>query len=554
MLKRFPIPRLLALAVALIAAAFTVLSHVDHDGRAQIGGSSSRRSTSIPTPTRAGHRTLRRAPTQVPAPAAAEVSLATSAPSVRVPPSFLGFSTEYWTLPLWEPHRALLERALALIHVPGDQRQVLRIGGDSADHTFWDPRFRRMPPWAFRVGPSWVHFAASLVRRDRLRLILDLNLVTGSSPKAASWARVARHDLPRRSIIGFEIGNEPDIYDRWSWVQQLGHPQTGMPFLPRRLSAARYLADFRAYAHALVRVAPRIPLVGPALANPQTNFNWLAGLITGAHPGLGLVSAHRYPYSACVRHTARAYPSIAKVLSDNATAGLARTVIPSVQLAERSGLPFRLTEINSVTCGGVPGISDTFATALWAPDALFELMKAGVDGANVHVRAYAFNAAFALKQSGFHARPLLYGLILFTRTIGPGARLVPLHLRTPSTHNLKAWGVRLRNGRLHVLLLDKGPRPVSVRLNLRAGGTASVERLTAPSVRAQFGVTLGGQRLDVAGRWVGARVSQQLARTRGGYTLSVPAMSADLVSLPALRARRSCTPPTDRRGPCRTSG
>ncbi len=530
MIKRVPILRLLALAIGLTVVAFTVLSLVDHDGRAQTGGS---RRASVRA--RVAHRTLRRAVTHAPAPVSAEVSLSASAPPVRVPPSFLGFSTEYWTLPLWEPHRALLERALALIHVPGDDRQVLRIGGDSADHTFWDPRLRRMPPWAFRLGPSWVHFAASLVRRDRLRLILDLNLVTGSSPKAASWARAARHDLPQRSIIGFEIGNEPDIYDRWSWVQQLGHSQAGMPFLPRRLSAARYLADYRAYAHALVRVAPRIPLVGPALANPQTNFNWLAGLITGAHPGLGLVSAHRYPYSACVRRTASAYPSIAKVLSDNATAGLARTVIPSVGLAERSRLPFRLTEINSVTCGGVPGISDTFATALWAPDALFELMKAGVDGANVHVRAYAVNAAFALKQSGFHARPLMYGLILFTRTIGPGARLIPLHLRTSEAFNLKAWGVRLRSGRLHVLLLDKGPRPASVRLKLGALGTASVERLTAPSVRAQFGVTLGGQRLDAGGRWVGRRVSQQLAPRGGAYTVTVPALSAALVSLPALR-------------------
>ena len=532
MIKRFPILRLLAVALALTGAAFAVLSLVNREGRAESGAGSGRASTHAST----GRRPLRRGPAR--APVAAEVSLDASAPSVRVPPSFLGFSTEYWTLPLWEPHRALLERALALIHVPGDERQVLRIGGDSADHTFWDPRFRRMPPWAFRVGPSWVHFAASLVRRDRLHLILDLNLVTGSSPKAALWAAAARRDLPRRSIIGFEIGNEPDIYDRWSWVQQLGHPQAGTAFLPRRLSATRYLADFRAYAHALVRVAPRIPLVGPALANPQTNFNWLAGLITGAHPGLGLVSAHRYPYSACVRRTAPAYPSLAKVLSANATTGLARTVIPSVRLAERSGLPFRLTEINSVTCGGVPGISDTFATALWAPDALFELMRAGVDGANVHVRAYAVNAAFALKQSGFHARPLMYGLILFTRTIGPGAQLVPLRLRIAPAGGVKAWAVRLRGGRLHVLLLDKGARPLSVGLRLPGRGDAWVQRLTAPSVRAEFGVTLAGQHLDGSGRWVGRRLSQPLVPTRGTYTVTVPATSAALLSLSGPRRTR----------------
>jgi hypothetical protein len=33
--------------------------------------------------------------------------------------------------------------------------------------------------------------------------------------------------------------------------------------------------------------------------------------------------------------------------------------------------------INSVTCGGVRGVSNTLVTALWAPDALFELRRRG---------------------------------------------------------------------------------------------------------------------------------------------------------------------------------
>jgi hypothetical protein len=528
-----PVARWIALAVALTCAVLAVLAIVGREGRAEPGGGPGSTSTTVARrPPGLVHRRVPSPSPSTSTPTKASLTWNDSGSSIRVPPSFLGLSTEYWTLPLWQRHRTLLERALALIHVPGDRPQVLRIGGDSADHTFWNPHRRHLPAWAFGVAPSWIRFAASLVRRDRLHLILDLNLVTGSSPKAARWARVARRDLPRRSIIGFEIGNEPDIYDRWSWVQQLGRPRSAAAFLPRRLSAATYLADFRSYAHALVRVAPRIPLVGPALANPQTNFNWLAGLITGAHPGLALVSAHRYPYSACVRHTRDAYPSIAKVLSENATAGLARSVIPSVRLAERSALPFRLTEINSVTCGGVPGISDSFATALWAPDALFELMKAGVDGANVHVRADAVNAAFALTRSGFHARPLIYGLILFTRAIGPGARLVPVRIDAGATVHLKAWGVRLRTGRLHVLLIDKGPRPIRAALRLPATAPARVERLTAPSARAEFGVTLAGQRLDAAGRWVGSLVSARVARVRGRYAVTVPAMSAALLSVP----------------------
>ena len=92
--------------------------------------------------------------------------------------------------------------------------------------------------------------------------------------------------------------------------------------------------------------------------------------------------------------------------------GVARSLAAVIGDAHRrAGLPFRLTEVNSVTCGGVTGVSNTFATALWAPDTLFELLRAGVDGVNVHVRTDAINAAFAFKRDELVARPLLYGLI-----------------------------------------------------------------------------------------------------------------------------------------------
>src|SRR5437763_1370786 len=84
--------------------------------------------------------------------------------------------------------------------------------------------------------------------------------VGAASPGAARWARAANRYLPRGSIIGFEIGNEPDIYDRWQWLAQLGRGREAAA-LPRRLSAGTYLNDFRSYARALAHVAPHVPLV-----------------------------------------------------------------------------------------------------------------------------------------------------------------------------------------------------------------------------------------------------------------------------------------------------
>src|SRR5205807_8152509 len=49
-----------------------------------------------------------------------------------------------------------------------------------------------------------------------------------------------------------------------------------------------------------------------------------------------------------------------------------------------AGLPLRVDEINSVACGGAAGVSNTFASALWALDTMFALVRTGVDGVNVH--------------------------------------------------------------------------------------------------------------------------------------------------------------------------
>ncbi len=66
-------------------------------------------------------------------PPAATVVVASDAPTTSVPHSYLGFSTEYWAMPLWEAHMSLFERVLALERAQGQGPLLIRIGGDSTD-------------------------------------------------------------------------------------------------------------------------------------------------------------------------------------------------------------------------------------------------------------------------------------------------------------------------------------------------------------------------------------------------------------------------------------
>jgi hypothetical protein len=272
-------------------------------------------------------------------------------------------------------------------------------------------------------------------------------------------------------------------------------------------------------------------LLGPALANPQLDFSWVSRLIASDPRALGIVTAHRYPLSECQPPGSPQYPTISRLLSDGSSAGMADGVKPAVLAAHRAGLSFRLTEFNSVTCGGRPKVSDSFATALWAPDTLFALLRVGVDGVNLHIRDDAINAPFTLTRRGLDARPLIYGLALFARALGPHARLVALHVHAARRLHVKLWGVRVGPRLLNVLAINKGARTAGLRLTIRARGVASVQRLTAPSVAATSGVTLAGQWLDRQGRWLGRRVLTSVARSRGAYELALPGASAALVSL-----------------------
>ncbi len=289
--------------------------------------------------------------------------------------------------------------------------------------------------------------------------------------------------------------------------------------------------DFRADAAAIRAVAPHVPLLGPALANPRANANWLARLLASHQPGLRVVSVHRYPYSACARRRSPSFPTIRRLLSQSATVGVAKSLGPALTLAHRAGLPLRLTELNSVTCSGRPGVSDAFASALWAPAVLLDLLKAGVAGVSMHIRADAINGPFALGTAGLTARPLLYGLILLARTLGPDAELVRLRLRAPDSPHLSAWAIRVGDQKLHVLVINDGQHAVRISLRLPALGHAWVQRLLAPSARARTGVTLGGQQLGHDGLWKHRASGEVIVPTRRGYRLEVPRLSAALVGV-----------------------
>ncbi len=156
----------------------------------------------------------------------------------------------------------------------------------------------------------------------------------------------------------FELGNEPDLF------VQAGHRQPGYGY-------DQYLAEFKRFADAVRRRVPGAPLAGPAVIDAT---DWVRSF---AHdvPDSRLLTEHYY-----LSVSAEPAATIGNLLrlDDRFT-----SVITQLRsIGGSSGIPYRMGELNSFAGGGKPGVSDTFASALWGLDLMFTLAAAGGAGIN----------------------------------------------------------------------------------------------------------------------------------------------------------------------------
>jgi hypothetical protein len=451
------------------------------------------------------------------------------------PPGFLGLSLEYSALEAYtgadpaalDPVFVQLVRNLA----PGAGQPVpLRIGGNSTDATWWP--VKGMPqPQGIRYGltPTWLAAVRALAAALPAQLIMGVNLAAGRPRLAEAEARAFLNAIGPSYVTALEVGNEPDVYGVFPWY-------TGRHGQVFARSAGYSLPEFIGQLTRWQASLPDLPLAGPALAK----LPWLSGLPTliAADPRLRVVTIHRYALQGCSHNPqSPAYPSIANLLSDRSSQGLATAIAPFVAAAHADGLQFRVDELNSAAlagCLGRAGVSNTFASALWMLDTLFDVASVGVDGVNVHSLPGAGYELFTLRRTaaGWQAfvHPDYYGMLMFARAFPAGARLLPVH-EPPGP--VKVWATLGLDGHTRVTLINKDSRPRQVELQLPPSPVpAEIEWLRAPGASATGGVTLGGQSFgaETSTGVLGAQQGQPVAQRFGSYSIELPPASAALLT------------------------
>ncbi|MGZ4311748.1 MAG: glycosyl hydrolase family 79 C-terminal domain-containing protein [Solirubrobacteraceae bacterium] len=450
-----------------------------------------------------------------------------------LPHGFLGLSLEYRAIPEYAGHdprviNPLLVRLIEQLS-PGGRPQ-LRIGGDSTDRAWWPARGVEKPLGAYiRLGGRWGAVAGALVRATDARVILGINLEADSGAVARVEATRLVRAIGRDRVQALELGNEPELYAAFTWYHVHGRK---MPGRARGWDFGGYLRDFSTVTESL----PRVPLAGPAAGSRK----WLryVGRFITAEPRVRMVTLHRYPLQRCyIAPGARSYPTIAHLLTPASTTGLAASVARDVRLAHARGLQVRIDEANTISCGRVASVDESYASALWVLQALFAFARNGADGVDIHTYAGSPYALFKFHRHHGVWRavvyPEYYGMLMFAQAAPPGSRL--LAITGAQRAGVQAWATQTPDGQVRVVVINSHRRPRTLAVRVPGGGAgATVERLLAPSLRARSGVTIGGQNLSTTSRAALASGQPHVARVprRGNaYLVRIPGGSAALMTI-----------------------
>lgn len=400
----------------------------------------------------------------------------------------------------------------------------LRVGGNSVDAD-------RFPVPSETDVRSLFEFA----RAAGVKVIYSVRLKDGDPQSAANVAGFI-HEHYADTLDCFAIGNEPKGYYKDTNV---------------------FLSKWTTIGDAMRAVWPEAKFCGPD-DNPSALWRTMMVREFGAPAGpLVQITQHSYSFGCSYENPGE--KDVTKLIPVDVVAAREKMLSPDAydtyekiyqgiraSIAD-TPLSFRLTEVNSFWFSGLKGASDRYASALWAVDYLHWWTAHGADGLNFHtgdrtggvISMPCRYAAFVTSTNGYLARPLSYGLKLFS--LGRRGRVLLVHLAGGTNQNLVAYANLADQKTVYATLLNKthgsGVTNANVQIKLDtqvSGEDARVIFLAAKNGDIAAGssdVTLGGAPIRDDGSWQGGWTSLPVVTGTNAITLPMPPASAAVVEI-----------------------
>jgi len=409
---------------------------------------------------------------------------------------------------------------------------ILRIGGSSVDKNVWTPNGNGQT--AGEIAPSDVDSLAAFVKAVGWKCLYGVNLggaSTGATTPALAAAEVAYAAQQfGSSLLGIEIGNEPDLYGNSG------------DFYACNWSLAQFITLWEQFRAAILTSTPGVPITGPADSKKESTWTVPFGQ-TVTKSEITLLTQHYY-----------------RGHDEDSTSTAANLITPDAKLvadlailkagAQSIGVPYRMSECNSYANGGsgsgggctvtggggsssTPpnGVSDAYASSLWVIDFLFNCAQGGASGVNFHCGGDGTGYTPIADNDGIvvGVRPEFYGILLFTLA-GQGT-LYTTDISAGSL-NVTAYAVKTAAGGLNVIVVNKD---LTQNLQLTAQlpqstGSATLLTMTGQGLSATSGVAIQGAGVNPDGTFAPA-AAYALSPSASQLSCYVPALSAVLIQM-----------------------
>jgi hypothetical protein len=385
--------------------------------------------------------------------------LALPGPSIQMPP--IGLSIEYPVMA-----EALGSGACPPPALTAELERLgsppIQLAGASQDLTApAGALVGQQPSWEqaslYSLPPAFWSQLHCLLQSTMDPLTVGLNLRTGSP----AWAEqiIAGARAAAVNGLSFSLGNEPDLYGLPNYAA-LDTPLPGEELAVTDL--------FIQLAGSLAAETSPTPLVGPELAIPERWRAQFPRVLKAMH--YQTVGVHMYPLTACNTPRAVTVPGMLSHYAAHAPARLAWVVADA--LAE--GVPAIISEANSASCGGVAGVSDSPAAAVWAVRFVLSALQSGFREVRFHLSGNAYDP-FLVRAGEVIARPLETALVSLNQWLPVGASVHPV--AAGASRHLSVSAIEQPGGQLLLLLDNEGTRTQKILLGTTQ--TLQAQELTA---------------------------------------------------------------------------
>jgi hypothetical protein len=382
---------------------------------------------------------------------------------------------------------------------------VLRFGGNSVDKSYAG------------ISTSALAGLVRLVRASGWSVLYSENLGHYDAATVTADAKAVAAALGTH-LNALACGNEPDLYH-----------SNGLR--PASYTFAEYLAQANACLKAIRAGAPKAPLEGADIAGSKT---WSASYASAEAGTISWFGEHLYPLG-CGGTRGTPQQVATQLLSPATTAKEVTEFGWASADAKVAHANLRMSETNTACDGGVAGVSDAYASALWVVDYLLTGAEHGVDGMNFHgglgTGCTGYTPLCRTGASEYAAQPIYYGMV-FTHMLGSG-HLLPVGVSANSSAaNIAAFALKPLTGkglRLIIENLSQSHSATTIKVTGHAG-RATVLQMTGPSLLATSGVQIQNASVAANGT-ITPGAPKTITCTKSGCSLTVNPYSAVLLTL-----------------------